>query len=234
MTFHNAGPAHPEPASPDESPASMKPGAGLTKRRRFLISAGVVLTAVTGVAAAHAATAAVSEPTLEQPDTAATSFDAAFWHLQDQLVDLRGWTEGLPGIKTSGYVTSINNEPVDGSVVLVWHGPPDPVQRQIIDEARRRNIPVSVQQRKHSMADLERAANQIFAIESGTGEFHNFKISGAATFSIDFDGVTVIGQYIHPPAEGIAAADTALTRALTARTGVAVTIEHGELVAHRR
>ncbi|MEU4163453.1 hypothetical protein [Actinoplanes sp. NPDC026670] len=232
MTFHNAGPAHPEPASPDESPAGMKPGAGLTKRRRFLISASVVLTAVTGVAAAHAATAAVSEPPLKQPDSAATSFDAAFWQRQELLVDLRGWTEGLPGIKTSGYVTSINNEPVDGSVVLVWHGPADPVQRQIIDEAGRRHIPISVQQRKYSMADLERAADQIFAIESGTGEFQNFKISGAASFSIDFDGVTVIGQYLHPPAEGIAAADTALTRALTARTGVAVTIEHGELVPH--
>jgi hypothetical protein len=230
MTFHNAGPAHPEPASPDESPAGMKPGAGLTKRRRLLISAAVVLTAITGVTAAHAATAAVSEPTLKQPDAAATSFDAAFWHLQDRLVDLRGWTEDLPGLKTSGYVTSINNEPVDGSIVLVWHGPPDPVQRQIIDEARRRHIPISVQQRKHSMADLERAANQLAAIESGTGEFQNFKVSGVGSFSIDFDGVTVIGEYIHPPAEGIAAADTALTRALTARTGVAVTIEHSEIV----
>jgi hypothetical protein len=231
MTFHNAGPAHPEPASPDES-VGMKPGPGLTARRRLLISAGVVLTAITGVTAVHAAAAADSEPTLKQPDTAATSFDAAFWQLQDQLVDLRGWTEALPGIKTSGYVTSINNEPVDGSVALVWHGPPDPIQRQIIDEAGRRHIPISVQQRKYSMPDLERAANQIFDIESGTGEFHNFKISGASSFSIDFDGVTVIGQYIHPPAEGTAAADTALSRALTARTGVAVTIEHGELVAH--
>lgn len=93
-----------------------------------------------------------------------------------------------------------------------------------------RHIPFSAQQRKHGMADLERAANQIFALESGTGEFHNFKIIGADSFSIDFDGVTMIGEYIHPPAEGIAAADTALTRALTARTGVAVTTEHGEIV----
>jgi hypothetical protein len=232
MTFHYADPAYPEPASPDESPARMRPGAGLTMRRRLLISTGVVFTAITGVTAAHAARATVSEPTLQQPDTAATSFDAAFWHRQEQLVDFRGWTEGLPGIKTSGYITSINNEPVDGSIVLVWHGPPDPVQRQILDEARRRHIPISVQQRRYSMADLQRAASQIFAIESGTGELHNFKISGAGSFSIDFDGVTVIGQYIHPPAEGTTAADIALTQTLTARTGVAVRIEHGELVAH--
>lgn len=226
MTLNNAGLAHPEPASPDD----MKPGAGLTKRRRLLTSAAVVLTAITGVTTVRAATASVSEPALKQPDTAATSFDAAFWQVQDRLVDLRGWTEGLPGLKTSGYVTSINNEPVDGSVVLVWHGPPDPVQRQIIDEAGRRHIPISVQQRKHSMADLERAAGQILTIESGTGEFHNFKISGVGSLSIDFDGVTVTGNYIHPPAEGIAAADTALTQALTARTGVAVTIDHDEIV----
>jgi hypothetical protein len=64
MTFHNAGPAHPEPESLDESPAGVKPGPGLTMRRRLLISAGVVPTAITGVTAAHAATAAVSAPTL--------------------------------------------------------------------------------------------------------------------------------------------------------------------------
>lgn len=226
MTFHNADPAHPESASPDESPARIKPGADLTMRRRLLISAGVVFTAITGVTA----TAAVSAPTLQQPDTTATSFDAAFWHSQEQLVEFRVWTEGLPGIKTSGYVTSINNEPVDGSVVLVWHGPPGPVQRQIIDEARRRHIPISVQQRRYSMADLEQAASLIFAMESGAGELQNFKISGAGSFRIDFDGVTVVGQYIHPPAEGTAAADTALAQRLTARTGVAVRIEHDELV----
>jgi hypothetical protein len=67
------GPAHPEPASPDESPAGIKPGVGLTKRRRLLTSAAVVLTATTGVTAAQAATAAVSEPTLKQRSNTAKS-----------------------------------------------------------------------------------------------------------------------------------------------------------------
>jgi hypothetical protein len=235
MVFdENASPAYPEKVSPDEPLADMRPGSGLTgSRRRLLMSAAVALTAIAGVTAAHAASAAVSEPALETPQPAASSFDpaeeAALWHRQDLLSDLRCWIENLPGIKTSGYVTNIN-DPAAGSTILVWHGPSDRIQRQIMDGARRRHIPISIQQRKYSTDDLERAVNQLIAIDSGTGEFQNFKVSGVGSFSIDFDGVTVIGEYIHPPAEGITAADAALTQALTAKTGVAVTIEHGEIV----
>jgi hypothetical protein len=218
-----------EDASSDEAPAGGRPGSGLTGRRRLLTSAAVALIAVAGVTVARAASAAVSEPALEHPQPTESSFDAALWHRQDLLSDLNYWIDARPGIKTSGYVTCIN-DPDAGSMILVWHGPPDRIQRQIMDEARRRHIPISIQQRKYSTGDLERASNQIFAIGSGTGGFQNFKVSGATTFSIDFDGVIVIGEYIHPPAEGVTAADAALTQALTAKTGVAVTIEHGEIV----
>lgn len=227
----NASPADPEKVSPDEPSAGVRTGSGLMGgRRRLLTSAAVALTAIAGVTAAHAASAAVSKPTLEQPDPAATSFDAAFWHRQDLLVDLRGWIEDLPGLKTSGYVTNINNKPVDGSTVLVWHGPPDRVQRQIIDEARRRHIPLSIQQSKHAMNDFDEAVNQLTAIDSGTGVFENFTVNAISSFDIYFAGVTVVGEYIQPPAEGVAAADTALAKALTAKTGVDVRVERGEFV----
>ncbi|GAA0455077.1 hypothetical protein Ade02nite_03660 [Paractinoplanes deccanensis] len=111
---------------------------------------------------------------------------------------------------------------------MVWHGPPDSIQRHILDEARRRHIPASIQQRKHSKADLHRAVEQLGAIDSGTGVFHNFEVSALAAFDIDFDGVTVIGDYTQPPAEGVPAADAALAQALTTETGVAVAIEHGK------
>jgi hypothetical protein len=160
------------------------------------------------------------------PPERLSSPEEALWRRQDLLSDLGNWIEAQPGIKASGYVTSIN-DPEAGSTILVWHGPPDRMQHQIMDEARRRHIPISVQQRKHGMDDLERAVMQLITIDSGTDVFQNFKVNSVAAFDIDFDGVTVQGDYIHPPAEGIPAADTALAQALTARTGVAVTIEHG-------
>jgi len=225
MTFDEN--ASPEPVSPDEPPAEIKHGSGLMgSRRRLLTSAAVALTAIAGVAGAHAASAVVSGPALEKPRPTTSSFDAALWHRQDLLSDLSYWIEAQPGIKTSGYVNSID-DPVAGSMILVWNGPPDRMQRRIMDEARRRHIPITVRQSKYSMADLERAANQLSSIQSGTGVFQNFKVSGVGG---SIDVVTVIGEYIHPPAEGIPAADTALTQALAALTGVAVKIEHGEIV----
>lgn len=230
MTFdENANSSvHPEPGGPDEPSADMKPGHGLMGRRGLLTSAAVALTAVAGITGAHAASADVTRPAVEKPQPTASSFDAALWHRQDLLSDLRGWIEALPGINTSGYVTNTNN-PDAGSTTLVWHGPPDRIQRQIMDEARRRHIPISVQQRKYSMADLQRAAKQLTTIDSGTGVFQNFEVSALAAFDVDFDGVTVMGDYTQPPAEGVAAADTALAQALTAKTGVAVAIEHAKI-----
>jgi hypothetical protein len=103
------------------------------------------------------------------------------------------------------------------------------MQRQVTEEAHRRHIPISVRQSNYSTDDVARAVKQLLAIDSGTGVFQNFKVSGVGT-NIDFDGVTVTGEYIHRPVEGVRAADTALTQALAAKTGVAVTIEHGEIV----
>lgn len=153
-------------------------------------------------------------------------FEEALWRRQHLLTDLRDWIAAQPGIETSGYVTSVN-DPDAGSTILVWHGPPGPLQQQIIDEAGRRQIPVSVQRREHSRDALERAATQLIGIHSGTDVFHNFELSSVAALDIDFDGVIVQGDYIHPPAEGVTAADIALAQELSVRTGVAVTIEHG-------
>jgi len=228
MTFdeNNTDSEHLEPAVADAASAGPTPDFGRTTRRGLMTTAAVVVTAVAGITGMHAASASAGQPRAEQPQPTVTSFDQEFWDRQNLLSDLRYWIEALPGIKTSGYVTSINNEPADGSTVLVWHGPPDRLQQQILDEARRRGIPATVQQRRYSMADLERAVNQLVAINSGTGVFRNFMVNGVTTFDIDFDGVIVDGDYIHPPAEGNAAADTALAQTLTTTTGVTVKIGH--------
>jgi hypothetical protein len=237
MTFDEGttSPANPAPVVPDVPSADRKPRSGLVTRRGIVTSAVVALSAIAGV---HTAWAAVSKPAAEQPQPTASSpaigepeptestFDAGLWHRQELLSDLRGWIEALPGINTSGYITNINDA-ATGSTILVWHGPPDRTQQQILDEARRRNISISVQQRRYSLADLERATRQLAAIKSGTDVFQNFTLGSVAPFAPDFDGVTVAGEYIRPPAEGIAAANNALTQALTAKTGVAVKIDYG-------
>ncbi len=217
-----------------DSPAGTRPGPGPTGRRRFLMSAAVALTAVAGVSVTYAASAAVGRaaagrPAVQTPQPTASGSEEALWRRQETLSDLRHWIETRPGLKSSGYITNIN-DPDAGSTIVVWHGPPDRLQRQIMDEARRRNIPASVQQRDHSLTDLERAADQLMAIKSGTGVFRNFRVSSVGTLDMYFDGVTVLGEYIRPPAEGIAAADAALAQALAARTGVAVRIEQGRIV----
>jgi len=67
------------------------------------------------------------------------------------LSDPREWIEARTGIVTSGYITKINN-PDAGSTVLVGHGPSARIQQQILDEARRRRIPISIQQREYARA----------------------------------------------------------------------------------
>ncbi len=217
-----------------DNPAGTRPGPRPKGRRRFLMSAAVALTAVAGVSVTYAASAAVGRaaadrPAVQTPQPTASGSEEALWRRQETLSDLRHWIETRPGLKSSGYITNIN-DPDAGSTIVVWHGPPDRLQRQIMDEARRRNIPASVQQRDHSLTDLERAADQLMAIESGTGVFRNFRVSSVGTLDMYFDGVTVLGEYINPPAEGIPAADAALAQALAARTGVAVRIEQGRIV----
>lgn len=129
------------------------------------------------------------------------------------------WIDALPGIAAGGYVTSI-----DG---------PDAVHRPGLARSARpraaagrgRGAPPA-HPRLHPVAQPE----QLAAVDAGTGVFQNFAVSSVGTFVIYFDGVTVLGGYIRPPAGGIAAADAALARALTATTGVAVRFEHGRLV----
>lgn len=232
MTFdeYANSPARSEPGVPVVPSTGMRSASSLMARRGLLTAAAVALTAIAGIGMAHVASA--KDRATTQPQPASTTFDQDLWDRQARLSDLGYWIDAQPGIKTSGYVTNIN-DPDAGSTILVWHGPPDPMQRQIIDECRRRNIPVSIQQRKHSMNDLERAANQLTAIDSGTGVFQNFKVNMIGTIDIDFDGITVNGDYIRPPSETVAAADTALAQALAAKTGVVVRIKHGKLVPHR-
>jgi hypothetical protein len=222
-----SSPADHEAVSPEMPAADGQTGSRRMGRRGLLTSAAAVsLTSIAGLSGEQAASAA-SSPAADEPDPAATGFDQPLWDRQGMLSDLREWIVALPGIESSGYITNIN-DPDAGSTVLVWHGPSDRIQEQIVDEARRRRIPLSIQQRKYALAALDGGVERLETIASGTGVFRNFEVSGLASIDIDFDGIVVIGDYIEPPVEGVAAADAALIQALSAITGVAVAIEHGK------
>jgi hypothetical protein len=233
-----------------DATASTESRSDLARRGRRLLASGVAtvsaLAIVTGVPASaaearepvtHAAaethvpvgTAAAQRcqpvaDTFEQPQVPLIP-DEMMWRNQDALDDLRAWTETFPGVRNSGYITLIN-EAMNRSTTLVWKGAPDTVQRQILDEAQRRHTPMSVQQRQYSKDDILRAMDQLYAIESGTGVLENFTSWAVGGLYIAFDGVSISGDYINAPAEGVCAADTALAQALTAIIGVTVRIEH--------
>ncbi len=154
-----SSPADREPVSVEMPAADGQPGPRQMGRRGLLTSAAISLTSFADLAGAHAASAA-SNPAAEEPDRAASDFDAGLWPRQDMLSDLREWIEALPGIETSGYITNIN-DPDAGSTVLVWHGPSDRTQQHILDEARRRHIPISIQQRKYTRVALEGAVERL-------------------------------------------------------------------------
>ncbi|MBU2665561.1 hypothetical protein KOI35_18795 [Actinoplanes bogorensis] len=193
---------------------------------RFAVLVAVAATvgvSIVGVVAGRGAPAGAGDP-----GPVASAESDAVWQRELVLADLERWIQARPGIGTSGFLKT-TTEPQAGSVVVDWHGPADQVQRQILDEARRRDIPLTVRLRKYTPADIERASARIEAIGAGTGLFENFKPEAFGDFGSEFDGITLQGEHIRPPAEGVPAADAALAQALSAAVGVAVTIVHGQI-----
>ncbi|WP_436531948.1 hypothetical protein [Actinoplanes sp. HUAS TT8] len=178
-----------------------------------------------GTLAAGAIAVGVLPPVRTDPPSASPSSDQALGDGQNSLSELREWIRSRPGIDSSGYIESVNDAGTR-STTLLWHGPADDLQQQIRDEAARRGIAVTVQQRRYTVADLNAALKKLDG-RSGRGAFANFTIYSSAGLSADFDGVTVSGEYRKPPAEGTAAADAALAEAASAELGIAVAIEHG-------
>lgn len=136
------------------------------------------------------------------------------WRRQSLLSDLRTWIAEQPGIESSGYIESVNN-PAAGSTILLWRGPATLLQQQIKDKGREMGIPVTVEQRKYSLADLMRAQQ---AVED-LGPLDDFKVNSTSGLTADFDGITVYGDFLRPHPD--------LARELTARIGVAVEIKPG-------
>ena len=121
------------------------------------------------------------------------------------------------------------NDAADRSTILLWHDPADDVQRAIREKARQLGITVTVEQRRYSSAELDRAAAALTG-RSGTGVFANSRIHSAAGVTADFGRVVVAGEDLGPPTGDRAAADAAPGRAATAGIGDAVAVEAGSVI----
>ncbi len=121
------------------------------------------------------------------------------------------------------------NDAQSGSAILLWHGEANQTQKAITEKAAQLGITVTVQQRKHSLADITRGQKALEG-RSGQGLFANFTINSTSGLSADFDGIVIYGEYINPPAHSRTEADAALAGAVSEEIGVTVSIKPGGAV----
>lgn len=114
---------------------------------------------------------------------------------QNELTDLKTWIISLPGLSTSGYIESVNYADTL-STTLLWKGPADDVQREIISEGRRRGITVNVEQRKFGREEIVEAVDTLSA--SSSTALKGFRVNSVLGVTADFDGVRVFGEYTAP------------------------------------
>jgi hypothetical protein len=117
---------------------------------------------------------------------------------QDTLSRFRAWMLGQAGFATSGYIGSIDDL-AHKATTLMWSGPRTPFLRAVIAHGARQGITVSVQHRKYSLRQLERAAQTTWH-QAAAGQWSGFKVSGVVVVSPSYDGIIVYGSYTQTPA----------------------------------
>ncbi|WIM95017.1 hypothetical protein ACTOB_007078 [Actinoplanes oblitus] len=109
---------------------------------------------------------------------------------QNRLTDLKTWIIQQPGLVHSGYIESVNDAETL-STTLLWHGPADDTQRDIVAEARRRGISVKVEQRRYSRDQLVNAVQTL--AKRGKNAYKNFDLNSISGITAEFDGIKVQG-----------------------------------------
>ncbi|WP_189336124.1 hypothetical protein [Actinoplanes ianthinogenes] len=109
---------------------------------------------------------------------------------QNRLTDLKTWIIQQPSLGHSGYIESVNDA-ASLSTTLLWHGPSDDTQRNIIAEGRRRGISVKVEQRRYSREQLVEAVETL--AKRGKTAYKNFDLNSISGITAEFDGIKVQG-----------------------------------------
>lgn len=164
---------------------------------------GIFGTAVIAAVAMNAALASASDsspsgsptPPNSSPDPMnqyMAEVGPTFMANQKVLIDLKSQIISLPGIEQSGYVESVNDAATN-STVLLWKGT-SPLQAEIVALAKASGIKVTIQQRKHSKADLDSATAKIQSKINDPG-WGGFMISSIAGADATTDGLTLTGYF---------------------------------------
>jgi V8-like Glu-specific endopeptidase len=203
--------------------------------RRLLITiipvAALTLGSVAAGAGAASASQAAGKPGASGHDPAISRFIAsvgpAAIRNQDALSRFRAWMLGQSGFATSGYIGSVDDL-AHKATTLMWSGPATPFLRAVIAQGARQGIKVSVQHRKHSLRQLEGAAQATWH-QAAAGQWSGLKVSGIVVVSPGYDGIIVNGTYTQVPAARRAPQVRALSATIAGvptqvRAGVPVTL----------
>lgn len=76
-------------------------------------------------------------------------------------MDLKSWIMQLPGIDEAGYIDQVNDSKTL-STKLLWHGD-SPLRGTVLEEALRRGITATVEDRTQSLPEIKTAAEGLSA-----------------------------------------------------------------------
>jgi hypothetical protein len=128
---------------------------------------------------------------------------------QEALESFKTWLLDQPGIDTSGFIESVNDS-ANKSMTLLWHGD-SPLQNLAAEEAAKRGISLTFEQRQYDSAQLVSAMDATYD-SAASGGWPGFQIAYIAGVTEDFDGIVVHGSYTDAQAGGTAFSKTALAQ----------------------
>lgn len=202
---------------------------GKTKLRRRAGRTGLVMAAAllpVAFAVQTGASAATGGSTSASGDDAVTQFvrtaGAPVVDNQEALAVFRLWMHDQAGFAGSGYVGTIDDL-AQRSITVMWYGPRTALLSAIVKEGERRGIAVSVQQRSHSLQQIDAAIDAVWQ-QAAAGSWAGFKVSAIAAVGATDDGLTVYGTYTEVPAAHRAAQVRSLA---TAVEGIPVRVVPG-------
>ncbi|MEV7769886.1 hypothetical protein [Microbacterium sp. NPDC086615] len=112
---------------------------------------------------------------------------------QQKLGEFTSWLLDQPGNAERGYIASVNDA-ASLSTILLWHGS-DSLQTEALEHAQELGITATVEQREHSLPEIDAAA---MALLDAAPQFleQGFQIEAVAAVSAESEAVTVVGNFV--------------------------------------
>jgi hypothetical protein len=168
-----------------------------TRRSRFALLGGCAVVSIGLVLSFNTVAAAgsneeVSTSSYSEIDEFMESVGPEFMDNQTALGELKTWIITHPEV-SSGYIAQINFAE-NRSVRLLWHQD-DPVPAEVLAQAERLGIEVSVEYRSMSLAQIDQAINRIWE-QADKFSAQGFVINSITGVGIEDTGLEVGGNYV--------------------------------------